>query len=68
MHCIGDECVTPRIAAAPSNARAPLMRSVAVGAICAGLGYFVAARDPASPDLTLATIAPPLVLVSEIGE
>lgn len=68
MHCIGDECALPQSVAAPSNTRAPLMRSVAVGAVCAGLGYFIAARDPADPHQTLAGIAPPLVMVSELGD
>lgn len=68
MHCIGDECAPPQNSAAPKRARAPLMRSVAVGAICAGLGYFVAPRDPAGQHNTLASLAPPLVMVSELGD
>ncbi len=69
MQCIGDECATPNDAAVKPQARAPLMRSVALGAICAGLGYFAAqSRAPSASDTHPAVIAPPAVLVSDIAD
>lgn len=67
MQCIGDECatLTPR---STTGSHAPLMRSVAIGAVCAGLGYFAAAQVPREEKLSLASVAPPLVLVSELTD
>ena len=68
MRCIGDECTPPRNAAVPTPPF-PLMRSVAVGALCAGLGYALAqSLFGTRPEQHVAGIAPPLVMVSEIGE
>ena len=69
MQCIGDECGAPQDSVAQVASRVPLMRSVAVGALCAGLGYFAAGSRPFSDNSQhLAAIAPPLVMVSEIGD
>jgi hypothetical protein len=69
MHCIGDECAVPQESEARARSYAPLMRSVAVGALCAGLGYLAAQSRPLANDAQhLAAIAPPLVMVSELGE
>ena len=69
MQCIGDECAKPKGVVVKTRSRGPLMRSVAVGAIFAGLGYF-AAQSRQTPDSNphLVAIAPPMVMVSEIGD
>ena len=69
MRCIGDECAKPLVAATSAHARVPLLRSIAVGVLCAGLGYFAAHSRPVNDSgRHLVAIAPPLVMVSEIGE
>ena len=69
MRCIGDECIE-RLEARPVVRRAPsrVLRSVAMGAVCAGLGaviagqYRAADRYAASPGF-----APPMVMTSGLG-
>lgn len=69
MDCIGDECARPHDASVREKPRTPLIRLFAFGVICAALGFFAAQTHPASEGTRhLIAIAPPLVLVSEIGE
>ena len=72
MRCIGDEC---QPGGAPQGGAGPvapvrLMRSVAVGALCAGLGYHAARSH--GPEITaashLAALAPPLVVSSRLDD
>jgi len=69
LFCIGDECETPRNVAPPVTTGGPRLRSVALGALCAGLGYLAAQSHPAPNSAQhLMVIAPPLVMVSEIAD
>lgn len=71
MFCIGDECETLSNLAPPALAPTggPRLRSVALGALCAGLGYLAAQSHPAPNSAQhLIVIAPPLVMVSEIAD
>lgn len=73
MNCIGDECATSRSPAANPPVvgdTSRLLRGVAVGALCAGMGYHLATFRGRGIDESrhLATLAPPLVMVSNLAD
>jgi len=73
LNCIGDECAKSRSPAANPPAvggTSRLLRGVAVGALCAGMGYHLATFRGRGIDESrhLATLAPPLVMVSNLAD
>lgn len=68
MNCIGDECarVSGPTAAQPRRAARQLLRGVAIGGLCAGLGYHLGAASTRFEPL--ATLKPPTVRVSSLAE
>jgi len=69
MHCIGDECIE-RLETRPVVPRAPsrLLRSVVMGAVCAGLGAGIMGQYRAGDRYAeTAGFAPPMVMTSGLG-
>lgn len=68
MRCIGDECTDRTNKRRERGEPARLWRSVALGALCAGVGALVAQQNAQRIDYAqAASFAPPIVMTSALG-